>query len=213
MPLLPIRCQIQDDMPMSLGKAIAKAIAPRKVDPIEAFNKGDHREFKDPAMPFFGFDLIDEADCKQIKGAALDSTPAEKAGTTQSSPEAAPPSAKYSVGQQWLCRDGSTAEVLQVTDYGHSRASDGWRDGCGRRTSGLNGPRDFVELIPTPDAEGWVLVTMDAPALKARQYDWKYTNRNGGTEVTPAADVSAPLRDGNLERFAQAGTYFYRVAP
>lgn len=57
MSLLPNRCQIQDDMPMSLGKAIAKAIAP-KVDPFAAFEGKPHRH------------EITEAECRQIKGAA-----------------------------------------------------------------------------------------------------------------------------------------------
>lgn len=41
MTLTPPRFHIADDMPMSLGKAIARAIAP-KVDHITAFEMGDH---------------------------------------------------------------------------------------------------------------------------------------------------------------------------
>jgi len=90
MSLLPTRMQVSDDMPMSLGKAIAREIAP-KVDRIAAFNTGNHSHLEYiPERKVVRLTPVAEADCKQIKGAAQEN--ALGAGTDlASAPVAAPP--------------------------------------------------------------------------------------------------------------------------
>jgi hypothetical protein len=59
----------------------------------------------------------------------------------------------------------------------------------------------------TPDADGWIPLTLDAPDLKAGEYDWK-----GHFSWSSADEIDVSLRDENLERFVREGGYFYRPA-
>lgn len=150
MSLLPARFQTTDDMPMSLGKAIARAIAPKLCEKRE-FETGDYRYLSGlPAHPKLQAAYIDEANSRQIKGAAQASTTAEKVGTTRPLPVVAPPSQKFKVGDRVRDINALHGDLIVVS--------------VGEKVTSAQRGNDSVlgflhhELIPSPDAEadGWV---------------------------------------------------------
>lgn len=142
MTLTPPRFHIADDMPMSLGKAIARAIAP-KVDPITAFEIGDHQ-----CRP--GRRIV-------IKGAPSAQSQPES-GQSRSETVGAPPSVqKFKVGQKVRVKTGSFIGLVGELSFIHGNDNPMchvYADGKKHVTL-----LDWVELISPAsetETEGWV---------------------------------------------------------
>jgi len=128
-----------------LAREITEAKKPR-------INTEDSRLFAEAAKQPYAKTLGD------LKGARAEAG-AGRVG--YSSPAYASPSVqKFKVGQKWLCRNGTVATVLEVSEgSGFGRAENGYRDLSGRITTGLDSPSDFIELIspaPETETEGWL---------------------------------------------------------
>lgn len=160
MSLLPARFQNTDDMPVSLGQLIAREIAPNKVDLVDEF---ETMAF-DVYSPARGkFHVIDEADCKQVKGAAKASTAAEKVGASRPLPKAAPPSAqKFKVGDRVrLTFDEGGVKTGTVTEKSVSFHGE-WCCVTDEGKFGVFRPDQMAHLTPEPAAtpvalgDGWI---------------------------------------------------------
>lgn len=134
------------------------------------FETGDHVEVPDAAMPFFGFDLVEERDCRQIKGAAQASPKSASASQEQAltaAPVAAPPSRsvpeaaqpKFKVGDRVrhtssfdprLHVDGKERVILSVegvrVTYSHPDFP---------TQAALEHMLELVPPSPAQDSEGW----------------------------------------------------------
>ncbi len=156
MSLLPARFQTSDDMPMSLGKAIARAIAP-KVDPNAWFDAEGAKHPRDRPPEFYAWCREQE----QIKGAASKDTVMGSAVASG----AAPPSAKFKVGTVYLVPE-------DTTDWFRKFFAEGWGIAHSTAKRAAEEERAFItfakcrdicsefdviarEITPTPDAEGW----------------------------------------------------------
>lgn len=185
MTLTPPKFHIADDMPMSLGKAIARAIAPQP-DRIEAFNKGQHSHIAfNSATKTCLLTPISEKDCRQIKGAAPESKSAY-AGTLSrpASTDAAPPSVqKFKPGDRVKTSEDSDDSVFVLlglrTDVRELFLGQWNAQIEGGEQLGILDP-ELMELIPSPasetEGEGWVT--------------W------GGGEMPPYARVEVKFEDG-----------------
>lgn len=189
--LLPPRFHIADEMPMSLGKAIAKAIAP-KVDHITAFETSDHTK------TFFSENV-------RVDWAAV--PPFVKRVKKQEAREiieqaakqlAAPPSQKFKVGD----RVRTTVDLLHidipkgsvgifVAQQGLSRARVAFDpDSSFRCLQEWNVPEECLELIPCHDAEAdeWI--------------EWK----GGARPVSPMTEIEVRYGDGQPRGCRTHGT-------